>query len=514
MNGAEALVRTLLANGVDTCFANPGTSEMHFVAALDQIPGMRCILGLFEGVVTGAADGYARMADKPAAVLLHCGPGLANGLANLHNARRANTPIVNIVGDQATYHDALDPPLSSDTEGFARPVSAWVRTSGAAGAVGDDAAMAVQAARRSPGGVATLVLPSDVCWNSGGRVGAPLASPPVPRVDQAAVEGAARLLRGGEPSVLLLAGKALRAPALKAANQIAAATGARLFTPSSNARVERGAGRHLVNRLPYVLDQAIAALAGTANVILVGAPPPAAFFAYPGKPQRPTPPDAHVHVLARPEHDLADALGRLADELGAATLAAEPAGRAVVEPAHGPVTGAAIARTLTALLPEQAIVVDESVSLGRQFFAGTENAAPHDWLQLTGGAIGSGIPLALGAAIGAPGRRVVNLQADGSALYTVQGLWTQARERLDVTTVILSNRKYAILIGELAAVGAQMGQTAKDMMTLEDPAIDWVKLGESLGVESARADTMERFADLLARSFGRPGPQLIELVVP
>jgi acetolactate synthase-1/2/3 large subunit len=514
MNGAEALVRTLLACGVDTCFANPGTSEMHFVAALDQIPGMRCVLDLFEGVATGAADGYARMADKPAAVLLHCGPGLANGLANLHNAHRANTPIVNIVGDQATYHQALDPPLASDTEAWARPVSRWVRTSQSASAVGQDAAVAVQASQASPGGVATLVLPSDVCWNLGGAVAAPLPPPSPPRVDQVALAKAADLLRSGAPSVLFLGGKALRAASLEAASRIAAATGARLFTPSSNARVERGSGRHPVNRLPYPLDQASATLRDVANVILIGAPAPVAFFAYPGKPQRPTAPDAEIHVLARPEHDLLDALCRLADLVGASATAPPPTQREQPAVPSGAVSSASIAEALSALLPEQAIVVDESISTGRLFFSGTERAAPHDWLQLTGGAIGEGIPMATGAAIGAPGRRVVNLQADGSALYTAQGLWTQARERLDVTTVILSNRKYAILLGEFAAVGAQPGQVARDMMSLEDPAIDWVRFGESLGLEAARAETIERFADLLAQSFRRPGPFLIELVIP
>lgn len=513
MNGAEALVRTLVANGVDTCFANPGTSEMHFVAALDQIPGMRCVLGLFEGVVTGAADGYARMTDRPAAVLLHCGPGLANGLANLHNARRANSAIVNLVGDQATYHAALDPPLAADTEGWARPVSRWVRTARTPAAVGQDAAAAIQAARSSPGGVATLVLPSDVCWSPGGQIPVQQPAPEAPRVDASALATAAELLRDGRPTALFLGGKALRAPGLLLANKIAAATGARLFTPPANARVERGAGRYSVTRLPYGLDQAILALAEVANVILVGAPEPVAFFAYPGRPQRPTRSGAVVHVLARPEHDALDALERLADQLDAGRQAPVAVTRVCPDLPTGAPTGGAIAQTLAALLPEQAIVVDESISLGREFFAGTEAAAPHDWLQLTGGAIGAGIPLSTGAAIGAPGRRVVNLQADGSALYTAQGLWTQARERLDVTTVILANRKYAILLAELVAVGATPGRVARDMMSLDNPPVDWVRLGESFGVESARAETMERFAELLAGSFSRPGPRLIELLV-
>lgn len=515
MNGAESLVKTLLANGVDTCFANPGTSEMHFVAALDRIPGMRCVLGLFEGVVTGAADGYARMADKPAATLLHCGPGLANGLANLHNARRAQTPVVNIIGDQATYHRPLDAPLTADTEGWARPVSVWTRTATRAASVGADAAAAVQAACAAPGGVASLILPSDVCWDAGGVVAAPLPPLPVPKVSPDAVQLAARVLRSGQPTLVVLAGSALREAPLADAHRIAAATGARLITPMSNARVSRGRGRLAVDRVPYSGDVARDKLAGIRNVILVGAPAPVTFFAYPGKSPRPYPEDAAVHVLARPEEDLGEALARLADEVRArnASLPAMDAGAPTPEPARGAVTSENVARTLSALLPEQAIVVEESVSFGRAFYPGTVHAAPHDWLQLTGGAIGDGLPLAVGAAVAAPDRRVVSLQADGSAMYTLQSLWTMAREQLDVTVVLLANRQYAILLGELAGVGANPGKTAMDMLDIGNPDLDWVKLANGMGVEGARAKDMESFADLFRMANGRKGPFLIELVI-
>ncbi|NOV24376.1 acetolactate synthase large subunit [Cupriavidus necator] len=514
MNGAESLVKTLLANGVDTCFANPGTSEMHFVAALDRIPGMRCVLGLFEGVVTGAADGYARMAGKPAATLLHCGPGLANGLANLHNARRAQTPVVNLIGDQATYHRPLDAPLTADTEGWARPVSVWTRTATQAASVGADAAAAVQAACAAPGGVASLILPSDVCWDAGGVVAAPMPPLAVPKVSPDAVQQAARVLRSGQPTLLVLGGSALREAPLADAHRIAAATGARLISPMSNARVARGRGRLAVDRVPYSGDAARDKLASIRNVILVGAPAPVTFFAYPGKSPRPYPEDAAVHVLARPEEDLAEALARLADEVGARQVqlpaAAVPA---PVEPARGAVTSEAVARSLTALLPEQAIVVEESISFGRAFYPGTVHAAPHDWLQLTGGAIGAGLPLALGAAVAAPGRRVVALQADGSAMYTLQSLWTMAREQLDVTVVLLANRKYAILLGELAGVGANPGKTALDMLDIGNPDLDWVKLAAGMGVEGAQATDMEGFADLFRMANARKGPFVIELVI-
>ncbi|MDE2199610.1 MAG: acetolactate synthase large subunit [Rhodospirillales bacterium] len=510
MNGAESLVHTLLAAGVDTCFANPGTSEMHFVAALDRVPGMRCVLGLFEGVVTGAADGYARVAGKPAATLLHCGPGLANGLANLHNGRRANTMVVNCVGDQATYHRPLDAPLTADTEGFARGVSGWVRTATHAETVGADAAVAVQAARTSPGQVATLILPSDTCWNAGGVPAAALPVPPPPTTSPHAVKEAARLLRGGEKVMLLLGNEALRADTLALAHAIAAATGADLLAQGSNRLIARGRGRHPIERVPYPVDQAVARLAAVRHLILIGAPKPVIFFAYPGKPGTPVPASADVHVMTRPEHDQHAALAALAAELGAAPVA--PPVHARAEPARGAISSEAFATSLAALLPEQAIIVDESVTFGRSFFPLTHAAAPHDWMSLTGGAIGGGLPMATGAGVAAGGRRVVSLEADGSAMYTIQSLWTQARENLDVTTIVFSNRKYAILLHELANVGANPGRTALDMLDLGSPDLDFVKMAAGMGVEGARASTMEQFNDLFAQSVTRKGPFVIELM--
>ena len=513
MNGAEALVRTLLGAGVDTCFTNPGTSEMHFVAALDQVAGMRCVLGLFEGVVTGAADGYGRMAGRPAATLLHCGPGLANGLANLHNARRAHTPILNLVGDQATYHRPLDPPLTAETESWARPVSVWTRTVTESGAIGPEAVAAIQAARTAPGGIATLILPSDVCWNPGAAVAHARVAPPAPRVDEAAIIRARELLRSGEPCAILLGEGVLGADLLELAARIGAATGAKVLTPHAAGRLERGGGRPALARLPYALPPAIAMFKETKHLILVGRSRPVTFFAYPGQPQTPEPADAQIHVLARPEHDLKDCLERLADRLEAPPWVPGEAAKAPL-PARGAVTAEAVAQTLCALLPEDAVVVDESISFGRPFFAATHGAPPHDWLANTGGAIGIGLPMATGAAVAVPGRRVVNLQADGSALYTVQALWTQGREALDVTTVILANRRYAILLHELANVGARPGRTALDMLNIGDPDLDWVKIANGFGVEAARAETMERFGDLFRQANRRRGPFLIELAVP
>ncbi len=517
MNGAESLVHTLLKCGVDTCFVNPGTSEMHFVAALDRIAGMKSVLCLQENVVTGAADAYYRITGKPAATLLHCGPGLANGLANLHNARRARSGIVNVVGDQATYHRPLDAPLTADTEGWARPVSTFVRTALSSNRVGEEAASAVQAARTPPGGIATLILPSDSSWDEGGVIAEPLPVPIAQPPDPHAVKHAARVLREKKNVLLLLGGDAVLERSQRLAWRIASMTGAKLMAELSNARTERGQGRLPLERVPYPSDAAVKALAPFEHVILVNATPPVGFFAYPGKPSRQYREDAGIHVLSRFEQSAEAALQALVDELGA-PKADIPGNGPKPQIVKGKPTPEDLATTIAAVLPEGAVIVDESVSYGRGFFRNTHAAAPHDWLQIMGGAIGAGIPLAVGTGIalkaqGVSDRRVLALQADGSAMYTVQGLWTQAREKLPVTTVILSNRKYQILIGEYFAVGANPGPTAMNMLDLGNPDIGWVKLAGSLGVEAAQADTLERCADLMTESFKRQGPFLIELLI-
>ncbi len=513
MNGAESLVRTLTGAGIEVCFANPGTSEMHFVAALDRVGGVRCVLGLFEGVVTGAADGYARMADKPASTLLHLGPGLANGLANVHNARRANTPLVNIVGDHATYHKEFDAPLTSDVEGVARPFSDWVLTSKDSHSIAQDAATAIAEAMAPPGRVATLILPADTSW---GEADGPAPLPPVKtraEVAPEAISEAAQALRSGETTVLFLGGPALREPGLTLAGRISAKTGARLIAQTHNARVERGAGRIPVDFLPYPVDAAIKTLSGTSHLVLIGAKAPVAFFAYPDKPSALSPPQCEIHPLATPDEDVLRALEALADELDARENAPvqQPD---IASPPSGAVSPDAAAIAVAALLPENAIVVDEALTAAAAFMSRTRGAAPHDYLQITGGAIGIGPPLATGAAVACPDRKVVCLQADGSAMYTVQALWTQARESLDVTTVILNNRSYAILKGELANVGASSaGRTAHAMMELDRPALDWVSLARGMGVEAGRAATMEEFSRQLDAGLRSEGPYLIDLVL-
>ena len=514
MNGAETLVKTLVDAGVTTCFANPGTSEMHFVAALDDNPDMRCVLGLFEGVVTGAADGYARMAGRPAATLLHLGPGLGNGIANLHNARRARTPMVNVIGDHATYHRHLDAPLTSDVEGVARPMSDWVRTSRHAAEVARDGAEAVRAAMSPPGGIASLILPADTAWDPAPGPVAPLPVPgPLPPQPEA-VAAAAEALRSGEPCVLLLNGAALFSGPLADAGRICAGSGARMYSDTFVPRLERGAGIVPIDPLPYFGEQAEEVLAGTRHLILVGTRPPVTFFAYPGKPSSLVPEGCAVHSLVGPDGDAGAALAQLADAIGApAEAPLAPAHRPDV-PVDGALDPASIGAVVGHLMPEHAILVNEAATGGFGLPPATAGCPPHDWIALTGGAIGQGLPSAVGAAVACPDRKVLCMEADGSGMYTVQSLWTMAREQLDVTTVIFSNRKYAILQVEFMRVGAHNpGPKAMSMLDLSNPALDWTKLAEGMGVEASRATTVAEFRDQFASAMGQRGPRLIEAVI-
>jgi len=511
MNGAESLIRTLIASDVEVCFANPGTSEIHFVLSLDKVEGMRCVLGMAETVVTGCADGYARMAEKPAVTLLHCGPGLANGIANMHNARRANTPIVNIVGDQATYHRPFDPPLTADTEGLARTISHWVRTSHLAKQISFDGVAAVQAARTPPGQVATLIVPADVAWGEGGGPTAPLPIPARPQVEPEVIRAVAQILRSGEPAMLFLNGQALREEGLIAANRVAHATGAKLYAPTHVPRMARGRGRVPVNRVPYVVDTALHVLARFKHVILVGPKqPPVGFFAYPGKPSLMVPQGCEITVLARPEQDAVTALQWLADEIGVPRIV--PIQEMGPKPhiVSGPFESEAFGMTLAALLPENAIVADDAVTSGRALFPAMVNAAPHDWIQSTGGAIGHGFPCATGAAVACPERKVVCLQADGAGMFSLQALWTQAREKLDVINVVFANRVYKILFGELRSTGAEPGRASNTFFDLGRPELNWVGLAKGMGVEAVSVETLETFADTFRSACRHRGPFLIE----
>jgi acetolactate synthase-1/2/3 large subunit len=513
MNGAESLARTLVLGGVEVCFANPGTSEMHFVGALDRVDGIRCVLELFEGVVTGAADGYARMAEKPAATLLHLGPGLANGLANLHNAQRARTPMVNIVGDHATYHRQYDAPLTSDVMGTARPYSHWLRTSASAAQVAADAADAIVAARTAPGSIATLVLPANAAWDECPGPVTPAQPPRAAMVPAERIAEAALACQAGPRTGIILGGVALRGRGLALAARIAANTGVRLLSSYSVSRVERGAGRVAVEPIPYPIDSAIEFLRRFDNLLLFQGSAPVAFFAYPGKPSVLTTATCNVLSTVAPHEDVVGALQAIADHF----QADEPTpGERFNDagPATGALSAASLGRSIAAFLPEDAILVDESVTNGAAILQATVQARRHDLLKNVGGSIGFALPAAVGAAIACPHRKVVALSGDGSGMYTLQALWSQVREQLDVINVIFANRSYAVLHRELANVGAAApGPRALGMLDIGNPSLDWCSMARGMGMRSERITNMDGFNRAFRSAALTPGPMLLEVVL-
>jgi acetolactate synthase I/II/III large subunit len=515
MNGAESLVHTAIAAGVRVCFANPGTTELDLVKALDDVPGLRAVLGLFEGVCSGAADGYGRMLDVPALTLLHLGPGLSNAAANLHNARRARSPVVNLVGEHATWHRGADAPLTSDIAAMAGAVSRWVRTTSTASRLGGDAAEAIASARGGTGGVATLIVPADCQGGDAAGPARPIDPAPLSRVPAARVERVAATLRAGPPAALLVGGKALRARGQWAAARVAALIGCRVVAEVFPARMERGAGLPRIERLPYFPDRVAASLAGLSRLVLAGAPEPVSFFGYPGAPSRLTPEGCALLSLASPEEDAEAALEALADALDAPP--ASPAlafGEMPLPLLEGALTAETIGPVLAALQPEGAIVVDESTTTGAGYFHRASGSPRHDYLSLTGGSIGMGPACAVGAAIACPDRTVVNLQGDGGAMYTPQALWTQARESLHVVTLVCANRSYRILQLELARAGvASPGPLSRSLVDLSRPRIDWTQLARGMGVEARSVDDVASLRQALARALAEPGPHLVEMVM-
>lgn len=512
MNGAESLVATLVDQGVDICFANPGTSEMHFLAALEN-PKMRSVLCLFEGVATGAADGWYRMKDAPASTLLHLGPGLANGLANIHNAKRASTGMVNIIGEHSRSHLKYDPPLTSDIEGLARPLSHWVRRADSASAIAWDAAQAVAKACEHPGQIATLILPGDTSWQDAGTPIVPSrASVARKAPDAARILHVAKVLRSGEPTLIILANQATRGVALERAGRVAAATGARLGSQFFTARIERGAGRVPIERIPYAVAQATAFLKDFKHIVTVETTEPVAFFSYPDKPSLLKTEGTLVHPLVENDEDSALAFEMLLNALGATAMPPVLQPRVQTQVPTGALNPLSVAHALAAALPENCILVDESLTTGRESMGHTMGAAPHDLINNMGGSIGFSMPVATGAALACPDRRVFCMVGDGSAMYTIQSLWTQAREGLNITTIIFANNSYAILKAEYANMGAGTpGARALAMIDIDRPRIDWLAMAKSMGVPAAAVDTAEAFHKAMVDSVHEPGPSLIEV---
>jgi acetolactate synthase-1/2/3 large subunit len=513
MNGADALISTFTANGVTACFANPGTSEMQFVAALDRNPAMRPVLCLFEGVATGAADGYGRMIGTPACTLLHLGPGYGNGVANLHNARRAYTPIVNVIGDHATYHRQYDAPLNSDIVGLATPNSVWVKSAESPDAVAGLAAEAIAASQAGNRGPASLILPADSAWLETTTEPVMAQKPVRPAPSGSQVEAAAKAIRAAKKPMVLIGGQACLADGLAQAARLAA-QGVTVFSDTFVARQPRGAGAYAPRRTQYFGEMALSEFEGVDLMVFAGTTQPVAFFAYPNRPSVLVPEGAGTLSLADRGEDAVAGLAALADALGAPKVGPEQPLKLPDAAPTGPLSpqlaGIAVARHL----PEGAIVCDDSVTSGGGIAVPSMTARPHEVLALTGGAIGAGLPLAVGAAVACPDRKVLSLNGDGAAMYTVQSLWTMARENLDVTCVVFANNTYRILNIEMMRTGAgAAGPQAAQLLELGNPSIDWVSAAKGFGVPAARCTTAEEFEAAFAGAMGQRGPFLIEAVI-
>jgi acetolactate synthase I/II/III large subunit len=511
--GAEILLQTLLVNGIDTCFMNPGTSEMHFVAALDRVREMRGILCLFEGVCSGAADGYARALGKPAATLLHLGPGLGNALANFHNARKARSPVVSIVGEHSLPHLRHDAPLSADIETFARTVSERVRTCRNPHELGTDVSAAVADATQPPGQVAMLIVPADLSWSAAEGVGPAVAKPVRSAPSSDLVRRVAGLVRNPR-TALLLGGSALNPRGLEAAARLSAATGVRIYMARNVARIWSGRGRFQPRQIPYFPEPAIEMLRDLENLILVEAKAPVSFFGYPGTPGLLAPESCALVLLADIDQDGPASLEALAQECGAATALPVFRNDPVAAPGDGPLTLDSIGRVIAACLPEDALISEEMVSSSEPVLAHLANAAKHERMPVTGGSIGQALPVAVGAAVACPGRKVLALEADGSGMYTLQALWTMARENLNVLTVIFANRRYRILDVEMQRTGAKgFGEIANNMIDIGRPDLDWVSLAKGMGVSATRAATTAEFCEQFRTAVGENGPRLIEALI-
>jgi acetolactate synthase-1/2/3 large subunit len=513
MNGADALLSTLVANEVTACFANPGTSEMQFVAALDRSPQMRPVLCQFEGVATGAADGYGRMAEKPACTLLHLGPGYGNGVANLHNARRAFTPIVNVIGDHATYHRQYDAPLNSDIATLVKPNSLWAKSADSPDTVASLAAEAVAASYGPPGGPVSLILPADSAWLP--ATGEPvIAQKPVrPAPAASTVEAAARAIKAAKTPVVLIGGQACLAAGLRQAARLQAA-GVTVYSDTFIARTPRGAGAFAPKRMPYFGEMALADLEGVDLMVYAGTAMPVAFFAYPNRPSVLVPEGCETLTLAERAEDAVAGLAALADALGAPKDGPVQSLALPDAAPNGKLTAYTVGASIARHMPEGAIVCDDSVTSGAGVAAAAATARPHDVLALTGGAIGAGLPLAIGAAVAAPDSKVLSLNGDGAAMYTIQALWTMARENLDITVVVFANYTYRILNIEMQRTGAgEAGPSARKLLDLGDPKIDFVALAKGLGLPAVRCETAEAFETAFAAAMSQRGPMFIEAAI-
>ncbi len=514
MNGAELIMKTAINAGIVVCFANFGTTEMPLALAFDTEPGIKAVLGLFEGICTGAADGFGRMMNKPAMTLLHLGPGFANGIANLHVARRARSPILNLIGEHTTQHISLDPPLAMDIKALAGTVSGWYKANQSPDELSQDIADAYSASLH--GQIATLSIPSDYQMEEIESAYVAVPDFAFDPVNRERIEKAAYFMKSHKKVALILGGRALRLRGLQVATRLKAFSGCDLLTDYLPGYMDRGIGLPEITRIPYFPEPAMALLAHYEGVVIAGTREPVSFFGYKGIRENLLAEDQPRFLIDGFRQNPVEALEYLADLLNAAKDGDEQIVSELRRPsiAQGELTSEKACQTLAALQPEGAIIVDEGVSSAFPYYALSHGLPPHSMLTNSGGSIGYGMPCSIGAAIACPDRPVINLQADGSAMYTVQALWTQARQNLNITTLICANRCYNILKMELNRANIEtIGPNISSLMDLENPHINWVKMAEAMGVPAVSVNTGEELSHEIKLALSESGPHLIETVI-
>lgn len=512
--GAQHILTGLSDAGIELIFTNPGTTEIYFVDALGKVPIPRPVLTLTEAVAAGAADGAARIGGQPTALLLHLGPGLANAIAYLHNAKRAHSPIVVVVGDHSQGVANQDPPLASDIDSLAHTFSKAVIHVTQHEHPRHSAARAGYIAVDATPGIVTLIVPSDLSWSETNDIPRLQRPPRTPlNTPESTLERASAALIEPDGTAVIVGGDLLRTEGQETLERLTRCQNLTVWANTFPARMDRGYGRPRVRRLPYLPEMAIAALENTRRVVIAGGANPVPFFGYPHLPDRLVTEECEIITLTSDPSAAPSSIAALMPNAEELTLL----GSTHIEPATKDDDNAALnpanfASVVAELLPADTIVVDESNTLGLNLEEATANAAAHTWLPaLTGGAIGHGLGMAIGAALAAPERRVLALIADGSSLYTPQALWTHASETLNITTVILSNRSYGILNFELHRLGSEAEtEGAKRLLSLSPPSIDHIRLATGFGVPAARASTVGELIDALTSAWLSRGPSLIE----
>ena len=514
MNGAAAFFKSIVDNGIDTIFACPGTSEMQVVDEVGY-SNLRVVLCLFENSVTGMADGYARMLDKPALGMVHVTCGLTNALANMHNARIANSRMIIFGGGVHVAHEVNEPVHSMLQR---QPYVAQIAAQCVIEARSPDqlAAAATQALKASNDGAGKIVYvygPNNAVWGESSFQGKLTSSAEQrQRVSTATISSIADTLKAGKKTAFILDNLALREEGLEILGRIAEGAGGRLFREWLPSRIAMGAGRVRTETLPYGGAEGRELLSEFDQIVLVGAKIPVCPFSYENQPWVKIPENCNVHTLATADHDILAALEELATQLDLPEKASNRYNRKPGEPPTGPLSGNSIVQSLSILMPADSIVLDEAMLENVMFPLLMDGAAPFDFMAACpGGAIGAGPPVACGAAIACPNRKVILLEGDFSLMQGNTALWSMAQHNLDICVINYNNEGSASLSTELARVRQGEAQPKSiELLRIRKPTIDYAAMAESMGVPASRAETAEEFHLQLTKAMSTKGPHFID----